>query len=112
MKHEIDIFKYIDYRLFLVDAMKIKKDANPYFSFRFIAQHLGLRSPGFFNWVLQGKRNLSNTLSYKVAQLFGLKKNVWNISFAWYDTTRPSFQLRNKNYSIKFLFCDDLMWTK
>lgn len=74
MKHEINIYKYIDYRQFLADAMKLKKDTNPHFSFRYIAQRLDLRSSGFFNWVVQGKRDLSNPLSYKVAQLFGLKK--------------------------------------
>jgi uncharacterized protein (TIGR02147 family) len=74
MGQKINIFKYIDYRQFLADMLKAKKEVNPHFSFRFIAQRLGLSSPGFFNWVIQGKRDLSEPLAHKVAGLFELNK--------------------------------------
>jgi uncharacterized protein (TIGR02147 family) len=66
----MNIYDYLSYREFLRDAVKKKKAENPNFSFRFIAQGLKLKSPTFFNWVLQGKKKLSNSLAHRVADLF------------------------------------------
>ncbi len=68
----MDIFDYLDYRKYLADALAERKEHNFHFSYRFIAQHLNLSSPGFFNWVISGKRKLPETLIPKLAILFKL----------------------------------------
>jgi uncharacterized protein (TIGR02147 family) len=68
----ISIYNYLDYRKFLADALKERKEENFHFSYRFIAQHLHLSSPGFFNWVISGKRKLPEELIPKIAILFKL----------------------------------------
>lgn len=68
----INIYNYLDYRKYLSDAFKERKEHNYHFSFRFIAQHLNLSSPGFFNWVISGKRKLPEALIPKIAILFKL----------------------------------------
>lgn len=66
----MNIYDYLDYRKFLNDALCERKAQNRHFTFRFIAQHLNLSSPGFFNWVISGKRKLPETLIPKIAILF------------------------------------------
>lgn len=68
----MNIFNYLDYRKYLADALKERKEQNYHFSYRFIAQHLNLSSPGFFNWVISGKRKLPEALIPKIAILFKL----------------------------------------
>jgi uncharacterized protein (TIGR02147 family) len=68
------VFDYIDYTAFLNDAVKSAKERKPFFSQRYIAQSLGLRSSGYFLYILQGKRKLSEELALKAAQLFKLNK--------------------------------------
>jgi uncharacterized protein (TIGR02147 family) len=68
----MNIFNYLDYRKYLADALQERKQQNYHFSFRFIAQHLNLSSPGFFNWVISGKRKLPEALIPKIAILFKL----------------------------------------
>ncbi|NLD99249.1 MAG: TIGR02147 family protein [Fibrobacter sp.] len=68
----MNIYDYIDYRKYLNDALAERKAQNRHFTFRFIAQHLNLSSPGFFNWVISGKRKLPEALIPKLAILFKL----------------------------------------
>jgi uncharacterized protein (TIGR02147 family) len=68
------VFDYIDYTEFLNDTVKSTKERKPIFSQRYIAQSLGLRSSGYFLYILQGKRKLSEELALKTAQLFKLNK--------------------------------------
>jgi uncharacterized protein (TIGR02147 family) len=68
------VFDYIDYTEFLNDAVKSAKERKPIFSQRYIAQSLGLRSSGYFLYILQGKRKLSEELALRTAQLFKLNK--------------------------------------
>lgn len=67
-----NIYNYLDYRKYLADALAERKAHNRHFSYRFIAQHLSLSSPGFFNWVISGKRKLPEALVPKLAILFKL----------------------------------------
>lgn len=66
----MNMFTYLDYRKYLRDALVERKEQNYHFSYRFIAQHLNLSSPGFFNWIVSGKRKLPETLIPKLAILF------------------------------------------
>lgn len=69
-----DIYSYLDYRKFLQDLYAERKAKARYFSYRYLAQKTGLKSVGFFTWVLQGKRNLSSRLVLKFAEAFKLNK--------------------------------------
>lgn len=69
-----DIFSYLDYRRFLHDLYAERKAKAKYFSYRYLAQKTGLKSVGFFTWVLQGKRNLSPRLVLKFAEAFKLNR--------------------------------------
>jgi uncharacterized protein (TIGR02147 family) len=68
----MNIYTYLDYRKYLADALAERKVQNYHFSFRFIAQHLNLSSPGFFNWVISGKRKLPESMIPKLSILFKL----------------------------------------
>jgi uncharacterized protein (TIGR02147 family) len=70
-----NIYSYLDYRKFLTDVLKERKEQNIHFSYRFIAQHLKISSPGFINWVISGKRKLPEALIPKLAALFKLDDN-------------------------------------
>ncbi len=67
------IYDYLDYRRFLADTVEEMKRANRHFSYRFIAQRLGLKSSGFFLYVIQGKRKLPVAMAHKVAELLKMK---------------------------------------
>jgi uncharacterized protein (TIGR02147 family) len=58
MNNAINLFEYLDFRVFLVDFLAERRMQNTHFSDRMVAYRLGC-NPGFFNRVLKGKRNLS-----------------------------------------------------
>ncbi|MEO7426201.1 MAG: TIGR02147 family protein [Fibrobacteria bacterium] len=70
----VNIFEYIDYRKFLLDAYKERRAESPKFSYRFIAGKVGFASPGFFANVLSGKKGISLKLVLKFAELFHLNR--------------------------------------
>lgn len=70
----IRVFDYTDYRKFLRDQFNELKNKTPGFTYRFIAERAGFRSPGFLTQVLQGKSNLTETMARKIAKVIGLSK--------------------------------------
>lgn len=69
-----DLFGYLDYRQFLRDYCVARKNRNPNFSYRYISGKVGIKSSGFFSWVLQGKRNISNKLAFDLTSFFGFTR--------------------------------------
>jgi uncharacterized protein (TIGR02147 family) len=67
------IFDYLDYHRFLRDFYGARKKENSNFSHRFIAQQLGC-NPAYYLKVFQGKREISNKMILKVAELLRLTK--------------------------------------
>jgi uncharacterized protein (TIGR02147 family) len=67
-----DIYSYLDYRTYLRDVCAAKKQQNPHFSYRYLSQKIKIKSAGFFSWVLQGKRNISDRLVLELAHFFRL----------------------------------------
>ena len=66
----LNIFEYYDYQGLLIELFEsIKKMDNKY-SFRFFATRLELKSPGYIQSILSGKRNLSDTVLGKIFQIF------------------------------------------
>jgi uncharacterized protein (TIGR02147 family) len=73
-KAPIKVFNYLDYRKFLADLYIAKKAGRKYFTLQYVSQQLGLKSPGYFSWILKGKRNVSPKLIVKLSELFQLGK--------------------------------------
>ncbi len=69
-----EIFEYTDYRKYLKDTFAELKAANREFTYRYIAQELGLRSAGYLTQIIQGTSNLSKKLIQKIILFFELKK--------------------------------------
>jgi uncharacterized protein (TIGR02147 family) len=67
-----DIFKYTDYRLFLDEMYRYLKQNNPKFSHRFIAQHAGASSAGWFPNIIRGRINLTSVYLVKLQKLLKL----------------------------------------
>ncbi len=57
---KIDVFTYLDYRLFLRDWYHTAKRGPGSFSFRAFSKRAGFTSPNFFKMVMDGTRNLSD----------------------------------------------------
>jgi uncharacterized protein (TIGR02147 family) len=53
------IFKYIDYRKFLLDYYNEKKSTTRFFSFRYFSNKAGIKSPVFLKQIIEGERNLT-----------------------------------------------------
>jgi uncharacterized protein (TIGR02147 family) len=64
------IFLYTDFRKYLKDVFKELKKNNNGFSHRQIAQRLGLSTSNFIWLVMQGKRNLNQSLCMKMSEIF------------------------------------------
>lgn len=70
----LNVFDYTDYRILLGDLYKEKKDEWPSFSYRYICNKVGFASAGFFTNILNGKRNISDELIFKFAELFNFSR--------------------------------------
>jgi uncharacterized protein (TIGR02147 family) len=66
------IFEYLDYRSYLSDVLKDRKRMNHHFSYRFISQHLDLKSSAFIHRVIKGDKKLPESLIPKIAELLKL----------------------------------------
>ena len=62
------IFEYSDFRTYLQETFAEAKKRNNSFSHRFLAQKLGLSTPNLILLVMQGKRNLTPTIRFKLSQ--------------------------------------------
>jgi uncharacterized protein (TIGR02147 family) len=67
-----NIFEYFDFRRFIADAQVAIKARRPCFTYRYIAQKVGMKSPGHITWIIQGKRNLCDKKILPFAQVFEL----------------------------------------
>ena len=65
----LKIIDYIDFRIFLKDFFRLKKEVSPNFSHRQFASALSLSSPSFIAEVIKGKKNLSQKLVIKLSNI-------------------------------------------
>ena len=94
----INVFDYIDYRVFLREFYESKKKEIPYFSLRYIGNRVGM-DPGNIVKLFQGKRNLSKKL---IASFVRLCK--FNAKEARYFETLVKFNKAKKESEVKRLF--------
>jgi uncharacterized protein (TIGR02147 family) len=66
----INVYQYIDYREYLKTYFNERKKNDPRFSHRYLSRRLGLTSPNFIMMVMQGKRNLTRPLAFKISEEF------------------------------------------
>jgi uncharacterized protein (TIGR02147 family) len=64
----VNIFEYTDFRTYLKVFLADAKDRNPVFSHRFLARKLGLATPNLILLIIQGKRNLTPTVCFKLSE--------------------------------------------
>jgi uncharacterized protein (TIGR02147 family) len=62
----------MDYRKYLADALAERKQVNRHFSYRFLSQHLNLKSSAFMHRVIKGNKKLPESLVPQIAALFKL----------------------------------------
>jgi uncharacterized protein (TIGR02147 family) len=70
----LNVFDYTDYRILLADLYQQRKSEWVAFSYRYICSKVGISSAGFFTNILNGKRNISDELIFKFAELFGFSR--------------------------------------
>ncbi len=68
------IYNYFDYRTFLDDLYKYKKNISKHFSYRSFSKKAGFVASNFLKLVTTGRRNLTSQSIGKVAKGFGLTK--------------------------------------
>lgn len=73
-KEQRKIFEYLDYREFLQDYYRIRKEANSSFSLRAFSDKIGFKAKDFISRVMQGEKNLSEQSIQKVASGLRLGK--------------------------------------
>jgi len=66
----IDVFRYLDYRVFLADFYRAKKRKG--FSYRAFSRTAGLGAPNYLKLVIDGERNLTPPMAARFAEACGL----------------------------------------
>ncbi len=69
---EINIFSYLDYREYLRDVLKRKKEVNPNFSHRMLLRKMKITSTGFLANIIAGRSNLTIDQVGEFASIMGL----------------------------------------
>lgn len=69
----LDVFSYLDYRKYLAEYYRRKKQDSRAFSFRAFARRAGLRSPNHLKRVIDRQRNLSAEAAINYAETIGLE---------------------------------------
>ena len=95
-----NIYDYMDYRAFLNDMFRFRKQKDRYFSYRYFSGKAGFSSPNFLKLVIDGKRNLTNTSIAKVAKGFGFSKQERE-SFETLVFLNQAKDHEEKNYYLK-----------
>jgi uncharacterized protein (TIGR02147 family) len=69
----VDIFAFLDYRQYLEAYYQARKSVDRKFSHRFIGKE-GKFDPGLFSKILQGKRDISTSMVFRLAALLKLDR--------------------------------------
>ncbi len=68
------IYNYFNYRDYLYDFYKAKKEQNSGFSYRVFSDHAGFKSKSFIQHIIDGKKNLSDESTEKLNTVLKLSK--------------------------------------
>lgn len=97
-----DLFTYLEYRDFLKDAYEERRKSQPYFSYRFIGNKVGMDS-SYLTRLFQKKLHLGDDLIDRMAYAFGLHNEALE-----YFRSLVSFN-KSKNDAQARIFHDQLM---
>jgi len=67
----VNVFDYTDFRTYLADFYSERKRSNPRFSYQMIADKAGIKSKGFVYNIINGKKVLSKSNSFKLSKALG-----------------------------------------
>lgn len=70
----LNLYEYLDFKVYLKDFYTHKKKGNKNFSYRYIAGKVGFKSAGQFTQILKGQLNLSQKLLPKFINFLKLSK--------------------------------------
>ncbi len=70
---DIDVFQYQDLRRYLADVYAWKKEHTRGFSFRSFSKRIGVKSPNHLKRVIDGERNLTDSMARTYAKALGLR---------------------------------------
>lgn len=71
----VNIFEYLDYRVFLRDFYAQQKRKSAAFSHRAFSRRAGLRSSNYLSLIIKGERDLSPEMAPRFAKACGLAKS-------------------------------------
>jgi uncharacterized protein (TIGR02147 family) len=71
----VHIFDYTDFRKYLADYYEDRKLGNPRFSYQVIANRAGIKSKGFIYNIINGKKILSKSNTFKLSQALDHNQN-------------------------------------
>jgi uncharacterized protein (TIGR02147 family) len=74
-KTVVNVFDYVNYRLFLGDYYRDRKSREPKFSHRFITAQVHASSAGWFADIVNGRTNLSGNHLVRLIKLFELNES-------------------------------------
>lgn len=98
-RHMVNVFDYIDFRVYLANWYEAKKQLNPVFSYQHIADKAGIKNKGFIYNIIQGSKLLSKSNTYKFSKALG-----HNRSEAAYFETLVAFNQTSDSGERKHLF--------
>jgi len=100
------IFKFIDYRRFLEQYYTDKKKNSRYFSYRYFATKTGINSPSFLKHVIDGKRNLTDSVVEKfcVALNLNKKESLYFRHLVLFNQAKTSIE-KQEHYTLLRTFC-------
>jgi hypothetical protein len=97
------VFDFIDYRKFLAEYYRSKKETSRYFSYRYFSQKLGFNSPSFLKAVIEGKRNLTRPMLERFckAMNFGMEETLYFKNLVFFNQAKTSAEKQEYYLSIK-----------
>ncbi|MBN1576493.1 MAG: TIGR02147 family protein [Chitinispirillaceae bacterium] len=70
----INIFEYQNFRTYLKDYYNDQKARKKNFSYRYFSEKAGVNTPSFLYYVIENKRNLTESSVLKISQAIGLSR--------------------------------------
>ncbi|MDQ3001727.1 MAG: TIGR02147 family protein [Fibrobacterota bacterium] len=74
----VNIYEYMDYRLFLQEYYNDRKTQNSSFSYEVFARKAGFKSKGFLHHILTGKRKLSKNALFSIGTAMQLEEKAFS----------------------------------
>jgi|WetSurMetagenome_2_1015567.scaffolds.fasta_scaffold177422_1 uncharacterized protein (TIGR02147 family) len=97
------IFEFIDYRQFLAEYYRNKKESSRYFSYRYFSQKIGLNSPSFLKAVVEGKRNLTRPMLERFGKAMNLtsKELIYFKNLVFFNQAKTSAEKQEYYTALK-----------